>query len=316
MVYHINCIKVTILIKFDRIISNQLLQILFTKRVLLVRMKIALLNFSNFKTEGNAMFGNIPKEKWQNYYPVDKNNLCTWALRSLLIDDGKNVVLIDSGFGDSNQGIIKEYYIEKFRNAVNVLNDTGYNNNRITHVLHTHLHLDHCGGSFNILNNKTLEPAFPNAQYILSKQQLAIASNPSEFEKESFQPEIIKAFNEYNNLKIIDKDCYLFPWLELRLFKGHTEGLIVPVIHYNNHTIVFIGDLMPSVAHLILQGVMGYDINPDMLLKERNDLLTKSYKKRYLLFLQHDFYRECCSLKFENGQILPDKYIKYKDIVF
>ncbi len=144
--------------------------------------------------------------------------------------------------------------------------------------------------------------------------QLNTALHPSDFEKESFRPEIIVAFNDYKNVVKIKKDCFLFPWLELRIFYGHTVGLIVPVIHNGSKTIVFVGDLLPSAAHLILNSVMGYDINPELVYKERNALLNEAYKKGYLLFFQHDLYYECCSLKFENNYFQPDKFSKISDL--
>ncbi len=131
-------------------------------------MKIILISFSSFKTNGAEMFKNVPEIQWKKLYQADENNHCNWAVRSLLIDDGKNVVLIDSGFGNSNQKIINEYHIENFKTACNILNEKGLNDTRITHVIHTHLHLDHCGGSFNVLTGGQSVPAFPNAQYILA----------------------------------------------------------------------------------------------------------------------------------------------------
>jgi len=279
-------------------------------------LKIIPILFSPFKADGGSMFGITPKKSWENYYPSDENNLCKWALHSLLIDDGKNIVLIDNGFGNSDQQILKDYKVENFKQAKDIIAGYNYTIEQVTHVILTHLHIDHCGGSFlqNFSNN--LEPTFPNAKYIISKNQFDTAGNPSEFEKDSFQPVVISAFSKMKNIQFVEKNGYLFYWLELRIFDGHTNGLIIPIIHTSKTSIVFTGDLIPSLAHLVLQSIMAYDIDPVLSLSERNQFLNEACEKKYILFFQHDFYHVCCNLKKENSRIVPAEIFQFSGIIY
>jgi glyoxylase-like metal-dependent hydrolase (beta-lactamase superfamily II) len=277
-------------------------------------MRIKSIIFSAFKVQGRKMFGNTPEDRWQKIYPADKKGLCSWALRSLLIDDGQNLVLIDTGFSDMDRQVLEEYSIVNFKIADKHIEDSGVPCETITHLLHTHLHVDHCGGSFKSDGKNNLVPSFPNASYICSKQQLISASNPSSFEKDSFQPEIISAFTAYSGLKQIETNCYLFPWLELRIFNGHTKGLLIPFIHFEERTLVFAGDLIPSAAHLVLESIMSYNIDLKISLKEQKVLLEEAAVKNYILFFQHDFLIECCSLKYDKGKIVPDKIFRVSEL--
>lgn len=278
-------------------------------------MKIIPILFSPFKADGGTMFGISPKNLWKNYYLSDENNLCKWALRSLLIDDGENLVLIDNGFGNTDREILKDYSIENFKHTKEIISRYNYDIDQITHVLLTHLHPDHCGGSFVLNRSNNYKATFPNAKYIFSKRQFDVARNSSDFERDSFQPEIISAFSQMNNIQLIKKNDYLFSWLELRIFNGHTNGLIIPVIHTSKLSIVFIGDLIPSIAHLVLQSIMAYDTNPVVSLIERNQFLNEVYEKKYFLFFQHDFYHECCNLKKENNRIVPAEFFVLSEII-
>jgi glyoxylase-like metal-dependent hydrolase (beta-lactamase superfamily II) len=269
-------------------------------------MKIIPVYFSEFKAPGQKMFGNTPEYLWNKYYPAEKNGICTWALRSLLITNDDFTLLIDSGFGNSNKEILNEYSVTDFKSPHEIIKNTGIGYNDVNIVLHTHLHLDHCGGSF--LNEQ--EPSFPNATYIVSEKQLLTATNPSEFEKESFQPEIIHAFSGFPKLKLIEKESLLFSWLELKIFNGHTNGLIVPLIHSKNIILAFVGDLIPSVTHLLLDSIMGYNTDAGLSIREQKYFLTEAIENNYYLFFQHDCYNECCNLKYENNRIVPDKFFR------
>jgi glyoxylase-like metal-dependent hydrolase (beta-lactamase superfamily II) len=276
-------------------------------------MKIKSVIFSSFKVDGQKMFGNTNKKLWNAAYPSDEKGLCTWALRSLLIDDGQNIVLIDSGFSNLNNQNLTDYYITNFKSATNLIEESGVNCNQINYLVNTHLHLDHCGGSFKFDDNQNPEPTFPNATYIISKGQLISAINPSAFEKDSFQPEITEAFQKHTNLEAIESNRYILPWLELRLFDGHTKELMVPVIHLPDKTLVFAGDLIPSIAHLSLESIMSYNIDKVKSLREQQDFLKESFENKYLIFFQHDYYYECCSLKIINNKIKPDKFFRIEE---
>jgi glyoxylase-like metal-dependent hydrolase (beta-lactamase superfamily II) len=273
-------------------------------------MKIIPVYFSSFKANGTAMFGSSPRNSWQMVYPDDEQGRCSWALRSLLIDDGKNIVLIDSGFGNSDNNILIEYCLDNFKNSIDILNSVGYKAEQVTHVVYTHLHVDHCGGSFLTDDEGSLKPSFPNATYIISQAHLESALSPSDFERSSFQPEIISKIANHRKLLLIKNECFPFSWLELDIFDGHTKGLIIPVIHTSAKPIVFVGDLIPSALHLNLQATMDYDINRLLSLTERENFLEEAFENDSILFFQHDFYNECCSLKKENSRILPAEYFK------
>jgi glyoxylase-like metal-dependent hydrolase (beta-lactamase superfamily II) len=270
-------------------------------------MQIKVLEYSCFMASGHAMFGSTPVVEWQHLYPPVEANLCQWALRSLLVIEGSNCVLIDTGFSWFDRRILNEYKVEQYKPAHLMVDKLGISPGKITHVIHTHLHVDHCGGSFTEDDVGNLVQSFPNAKYIVSKKQLEVAKNPSSFETESYQPEIIDAFKNCKNIQIIDNECFIFPWLELLLFNGHTDGMIVPVVHQGKDALVFVGDLIPSIAHLNLNSSMDYDVNKLYTLAEREEFLEEAYENGYTLFFQHDVLNQCCTLKKEDGKIVSDK---------
>jgi glyoxylase-like metal-dependent hydrolase (beta-lactamase superfamily II) len=270
-------------------------------------MKVQTIEFSKFKTTGQAMFGSTQEVQWKKLYPSDDQSLCTFALRSLVVDDGENMVIFDSGFGNLTTQLLEEYHIGDFKPSQEVLLGSGFSCEKFTHVIHTHLHLDHCGGSFASDESGNIIPIFSNADYYVSCQQLDVAGNPSNFEKDSFQPELISALSKFKSLKLLHDECFLFPWLELFFFSGHTQGLIIPVIHTPQHSLVFVGDLIPTMAHLILQSASSYDLNPILSVAERENFLEDAFENEFILFFQHDNYSECCSLKRDNNRIVPDE---------
>lgn len=267
-------------------------------------------HFTPFKAEGQKMFGETPKEHWKQFYPSDDYGICKWALRSLIINYNGNIVLIDCGFGNLNKKIVEEYSISNFENTDEIIRKNEFSPLDVKNVIFTHLHLDHCGGSFKENNKGDLEPVFSHASYTLSKQQLISAKNPSPFEKESFQPEIVKAISKYSKLNLITKNCFLFPWLELRVFNGHTNGLLVPIIHLKNKSIVFAGDIIPSAAHMTLSSIMSYNVDKNLSLKEQREFLKECLENNYLIFFLHDYYNECCNIKLTNNKIVADKFYR------
>jgi glyoxylase-like metal-dependent hydrolase (beta-lactamase superfamily II) len=261
-------------------------------------MKLFPVNISNFKIDGGAMFGVIPKVLWEKQYPADENNLCNWALRSLLIDTGDRVVLIDNGFGNKQSDkFMSRFYLNDNVGLEKALAIHGYQTTDITDMLLTHLHYDHCGGGVKLDATGTgYELTFPNARYWVGKAQWESAMNPNKREKDSFLKENLLPMEESGRLNFIEKETELFPGLNLRIYNGHTLGQLVPFITIQGSTLVFAADLFPSVAHIPLPWIMSYDIMPMVTLKEKESFLQEAEKNDYTLFFQHDLYHECCSL--------------------
>ena len=260
-------------------------------------MQLFTINTGTFKLDGGAMFGVVPKTIWNKMYPADENNLCTWALRSLLIITENKKILIDSGIGNKQiQGILKHYHINAVPNLLESLKEINISPDDITDVIHSHLHFDHCGGSIDYKDDKTI-PVFPNANYWVSSKQWEWATNPNKREIASFLTENILPMKEYGLLKLIEEDTELYDGVFIELFNGHTSGQIIPHICYKNSIIVFMADLIPSTTHIHLPFIMSYDINALQSLKEKEEFLKKAVAENYVLFFQHDNYNECCTIQ-------------------
>jgi len=262
-------------------------------------MKLFPVHISDFKLDGGAMFGVVPKILWQKKYPCDENNYCNWALRSLLFDNGKQRIMVDNGYGDKQD--------EKFFSFVHLhggfglegaLEKYGYKPEDITDMVISHLHYDHCGGG--IKNNSTgtgFEMVFPNATYWVSKQQWEWALNPNKREAASYLEENILPMQESGQLKFIEDNIELYPGFNVRLYDGHTAGQIIPFISYQDKTVVYMADLIPSSAHVNLAWNMSYDVQPLITLKEKEQFLEEAYENDYILFFEHDAYNECCTIE-------------------
>jgi glyoxylase-like metal-dependent hydrolase (beta-lactamase superfamily II) len=262
-------------------------------------MKLFSVHIDNFKIDGGAMFGVVPKVLWKRYYPSDDDNLCTWALRSLLIDTGNRIFLIDNGYGDKqDEKFFSHVHLEKGSSVDQVLEKLGYTRHDITDMVLTHLHADHCGGSVRYNEDQTgLELSFPNATYWVSRKHWESAMNPNKRESDAFLPENIKPIVESGQLKFIDQDMELYPGFNLRIYNGHTLGQIIPFIQYRGKTVVFMADLMPSTAHIPLAWNMSYDVLPLETLKEKDSFLQEAVQNGYILFFEHDVFNECCTVK-------------------
>ncbi len=258
-------------------------------------MKLYPIHITNFKIDGGAMFGVVPKALWQNKYPADENNLCNWALRSLLIDTGDRRILIDNGYGDKqSEKYFRHVHLNGGDGLDGALKKYGYTFDDITDMVITHLHADHCGGGVTYSQDgKTFEMVFKNATYWVSKPHWEWAMNPNKQEGAAFLEENLIPMKDSGQLKFIEKDTELFPGVELRLFNGHTVGQLIPFIHTGEKTIVFMADLIPSTAHIPLVWNMAYDVKPMDMLKEKEDFLNEAAENNYTLFFQHDLYNEC-----------------------
>lgn len=274
-------------------------------------MQLYSINAGNFKLDGGAMFGVVPKSIWNKLNPADENNMCSWAMRCLLIESGNKLILVDTGMGNKQDDKFFGYYYLHGNDTIESnLNKYGFTTNDITDVVLTHLHFDHCGGAIKHNADRTgYEPAFKNANYYSHSKHWEWAMNPNAREKASFLKENILPIKESGQLKFIDlMNESLLPELHFINVYGHTEAMQLPVIKYKNTTIAYMADLIPSAAHLPLPYVMGYDMRPLETLKEKKEVLEKAVEQNWLLYFEHDAQIECVSLeRTEKGIRMKDK---------
>ena len=283
-------------------------------------MKIHVVNTGYFKLDGGAMFGVVPKSLWTRTNPADENNMCSWALRSLLIEDGKRLILIDTGMGDKQSDkFFSHYYLHGDDSLDKSLNQLGFHRDEITDVFLTHLHFDHCGGAVEWNDQKNgYRPAFKNATYWSTQDHWNWAINPNDREKASFLKENILPIQESGQLKFVEKrgdySKEVFNNFDVLFVDGHTESMMIPHIRYKNKTLVFMADLLPSVGHIPLPYVMGYDTRPLTTLKEKGIFLNQAMNEKYVLFLEHDANNECCTLKETEKGIRLDAHFDFKSM--
>jgi len=262
-------------------------------------MKLHAIETGLFKLDGGAMFGVVPKSIWNKTNPADENNLCTWAMRCLLIEDSDRLILVDNGIGDKqDEKFLKHYYLHGEDTLDKSLRAKGFNKDDITDVFLTHLHFDHCGGSI-IREGEKLRPAFKNAFYWSNEKHWDWAVNPNDREKASFLKDNILPIQESGQLRFIeDKDGVKFhEGVNIRFAYGHTDAMMLPQIQYKGETLVYMADLLPSVGHIPLPYVMAYDMFPMKTLTEKKAFLQGAADNNYILILEHDSQNECCTLK-------------------
>lgn len=279
-------------------------------------MKLFTIDTGYFKLDGGAMFGVVPKTIWNRLNPADDNNLCNWAMRCMLVQDGDRLILIDTGIGDKQDDkFFGYYYLNGNDTLEKSLNKHGFTRDDITDVLHTHLHFDHCGGSIVWNADKTgYVPAFKNATYWTHEAHWNHAINPNPREKASFLKENLLPMQEAGVLKFVGDDLKISDNVSAFLGYGHTEAMMMPVIQYGDKTVVFMADLMPSVNHIKPSYAMGYDIRPLDTMAEREAFNTKAAENNYILFFEHDPVNECATLiQTERGPKV-DKTFKLSEI--
>lgn len=283
-------------------------------------MELHIIETGNFKLDGGAMFGVVPKSIWQRTNPADNNNMCSWAMRCLLIKNGDRLILIDTGIGNKQSDkFYSYYYLFGDHSLQSSIEAKGFSIDEVTDVVLTHLHFDHCGGAIVRNVNGTFEPFFKNATFWSNDRHWKWATEPNAREKASFLSENILPIQESGQLKFIQRENTFFsqsPFENISFVfaDGHTDAQMLPVIDYQGQKIVFMADLLPSVGHIPLPYVMGYDTRPLLTLEEKKLFLDKAAQEEFVLFLEHDFENECCMVKQTEKGVRLDKTFKLEEI--
>ena len=268
-------------------------------------MRLLTIDTGMFKLDGGAMHGVVPKSMWNKVNPSDEHNMCTWAMRCLLVEHGNQKILIDNGMGTKQDAKFFSFFQPHGEDTLDKsLAKHGFAAEDITDMFLTHLHFDHCGGSIKREGDK-LVPAFPNAVYWSNKAHWDSALRPNEREKASFLKENILPIEESGKLSFVeagDGEQWVND-IKIRIVNGHTDCMMLPQIKYNNTTLLFCADLVPSAAHISMPWVMAYDMRPLDTLNEKARILREAVDNNWVLFFEHDPKVECCTLTEEHGRI-------------
>ena len=251
-------------------------------------MRILPIHTGNFKLDGGAMFGVVPKVIWNKLVPANENNLCNWAMRCLLVEIGDRKILIDTGIGNKqSEKFYGHYDLNGHDSLMGSLASNGISADQITDVLLTHLHFDHCGGAI-VKRDDELVPQFPNAIYHLTESHWNHANNPNDRERASFLPENFLLLKELGLLNFVKEGDVIADCIEIKVFNGHTFGMIAPIIHWGATKLMYMADLIPAAAHIPVNYVMGYDIQPLMTMDEKKSLLPWLESEQVWLIFEHD----------------------------
>jgi glyoxylase-like metal-dependent hydrolase (beta-lactamase superfamily II) len=283
-------------------------------------MTIYPINTCNFKLDGGAMFGVVPKKIWQRTNPADENNMCPWSMRCMLIEDGNRLMLIDTGIGDKQtEKFFSYYYMFGDDNLKKSIETLGFGLDDITDVFLTHLHFDHCGGGIIRDGEKRFKPFFKNATYWSNEKHWKWATEANPREKASFLSENILPIKESGQLKFIERigdyTENVFNNVDVLFVDGHTESQMIPHIKYKGKTLVFMADLLPSTGHIPLPYVMGYDTRPLITMTEKDKFLTKAANEDFVLFLEHDYNNECCTLKMTDRGVRLNETFSFNELI-
>jgi glyoxylase-like metal-dependent hydrolase (beta-lactamase superfamily II) len=240
--------------------------------------------------------------------------MCDWAMRSLLIENDNKLILIDTGIGEKQDDkFFSHFYLSDCQNIEKKINELGYSKTDITDVMLTHLHFDHCGGAIEWNNSRSAyQTTFQNATYWSTQTHWKWAIEPNAREKASFLRENILPLEESGQLKFIDRNGFntkenIFNNIDVIFVDGHTESMMLPIISINGKKIVFMADLIPSIGHIPLPYIMGYDTRPLLTLTEKEKFLLEAFENEYILFFEHDYVNECCTLKSTDRGIRVDQ---------
>ena len=266
-------------------------------------MNLFPINTGNFKLDGGAMFGVVPKSLWQKTNPSDSNNLIDLTARCMLIESGSRLILVDAGMGDKQSEKFFSYYKPWGDDSlIRSINNAGFSIDEITDVFLTHLHFDHCGGATVLNNNNVSVPLFKNAKYWSNKNHWDWATSPNSREKASFLNENLIPIEESGQLCFLDVKSPGFNHydelgFDVLFVDGHTEKQMIPKVSYSGKKVVFMADLLPTAGHIPLPYIMGYDVRPLTTLEEKRSFLNLAVKEEYCLFMEHDAHNEIITLK-------------------
>jgi glyoxylase-like metal-dependent hydrolase (beta-lactamase superfamily II) len=272
-------------------------------------MKLIPISAGNFHCDGGALFGVIPKKLWCKVYPADENNFTKLALRCLLVDAGEKKILIETGIGNHfTEKHLQNNGVEQCEILEVSLQKNGYSCGDITDVFFTHLHWDHCTGAIKNNNGKP-EPVFPKANYWCSKSQWEHSKMSNAREKAAYHTGVLNFLFHTGKLNLVENEGELFPNIEVRFYDGHTPGQMIPFILFENKTIVYMADLIPTAANIPLLWLAAYDLYPVKAMEEKENFLEEAAKNHYILFFEHDFYTECATVtKTEKGFASGEKF--------
>jgi glyoxylase-like metal-dependent hydrolase (beta-lactamase superfamily II) len=280
-------------------------------------MKLYTIDTGLFKLDGGAMFGVVPKSMWQKLNPPDENNMCTWAMRCLLIEDSNRLILIDNGMGNKQDEKFRGHFYPHGDDTLeNSLRQRGFTSADITDVFLTHLHFDHCGGSVVRTPGGNLEVAFSNATYWSNEAHWQWAVTPNAREKASFLKENIVPIQGSGHLQFLTpgSSSPLPQFREIIFVDGHTEKMMVPVIEYKGHTLAFMADLLPSAGHIPLPYVMGYDMRPLVTLAEKEAVLNRAAAENWVLLLEHDPTAAACTVQMTDRGVRLGEALRVEDL--
>lgn len=279
-------------------------------------MRIYPIETGNFKLDGGAMFGVVPKSLWERTNPADANNMIEMTMRCMLIEDGDRLTLIDTGIGNKQTDkFFGYYYLYGDATLDSSLANYGFHRDDITDVFLTHLHFDHCGGAIQWNKERTgYEPAFKNARFWSNQRHWDWAVNPNAREKASFLSENILPIQESGQLNFLHLNAKDYVGFDVLFKDGHTEKQMLPKLQYQDKTIVFMADLLPTAGHVPLPYVMGYDTRPLLTLKEKEAFLKEAADNNFYLFLEHDAHNELITVQHTEKGVRVKQTHKFTDI--
>lgn len=266
-------------------------------------MKIFTIQAEDFKLDGGACFGVVPKSIWSKKQSADENNMLACTLRNLLVEEDDRVIIFDTGMGNKQSEKFQQNFYRTHNERITLsLQQAGYMPQQVTDVVFTHLHFDHCGGAFIKNVDEKVVPLFPNARYWCSRQQWEWARNPNPREKASYLDENLDPIEQSGKLLFIENEIQFTKNIFLKLVYGHTAGQLIPVINYNGKSIAYMADFIPTAAHIPIPYIASFDTNPLVTMEEKKQFLDVALDNQYILVFQHDSVVEACNLtKDEKG---------------